>query len=309
MKTSGGLSLLVRGLRMSWLVSWIVLGGFAFAAPVAQSRYFLASDGALLHYFEAGSGRTMVFVPGWTMPADIWQPQIDYFSQRFRVIAFDPRSQGKSDIAAVGHNAERRAQDILELIGTVGSRSAILVTWSLGVLESLALIHYFGDQSIDALVLVDNSVGEDPAPKVRSDFIKRLRSDREATVTAFVRSMFKTPQPEDYLDELSRKALRTPLEASVALLSYNYPRTFWRQSLYATRKPILYAVTPRFAGQASNVREKHPSASIEVFQDAGHALFVDEPQRFNALVDGFIRRSLDCDSCSTVDGPGRREIR
>jgi pimeloyl-ACP methyl ester carboxylesterase len=27
-----------------------------------------------------------------------------------------------------------------------------------------------------------------------------------------------------------------------------------------------------------------------VFEDAGHALFVDEPERFNALLEDFVRR-------------------
>lgn len=38
------------------------------------SRHFRTSDGVELHYLEAGSGPTLVFVPGWTMPADIWEP-------------------------------------------------------------------------------------------------------------------------------------------------------------------------------------------------------------------------------------------
>jgi non-heme chloroperoxidase len=36
------------------------------------SHHFLTSDGVKLHYLEAGSGPSMVFVPGWTMPAWIW---------------------------------------------------------------------------------------------------------------------------------------------------------------------------------------------------------------------------------------------
>jgi pimeloyl-ACP methyl ester carboxylesterase len=31
-----------------------------------------------------------------------------------------------------------------------------------------------------------------------------------------------------------------------------------------------------------------PGAQIEIFQNAGHALFVDEPDRFNKRLDSFI---------------------
>ena len=56
-----------------------------------------------LHYLEAGPrlGHTIVFVPGWTMPAWIWAPQIQAFGQQYHVMAFDPRGQGDSDAPAV----------------------------------------------------------------------------------------------------------------------------------------------------------------------------------------------------------------
>ena len=71
-------------------------------ADTAQSRFFITSDGVRLHYLEAGprTGHTIVFVPGWTMPAWIWEPQISAFAQRYHVVAFDPRGQGESDVPA-----------------------------------------------------------------------------------------------------------------------------------------------------------------------------------------------------------------
>lgn len=56
-----------------------------------ESRHFVTSDGIKLHYLEAGSGPTLMFVPGWTMPAWIWEPQLSHFSASHRVVALDPR--------------------------------------------------------------------------------------------------------------------------------------------------------------------------------------------------------------------------
>ena len=83
-----------------------------------QSRFFVTSDGVRLHYLEAGprAGHTIVFVPGWTMPAWIWGPQIQAFAQRYHVVAFDPRGQGESDVPPSGYEPGRRGQDIAELI-------------------------------------------------------------------------------------------------------------------------------------------------------------------------------------------------
>jgi microsomal epoxide hydrolase len=86
--------------------------------------------------------------------------------------------------------------------------------------------------------------------------------------------------------------MRTPLEASISLLSIPYPRTFWRSVIYETRKPLLYAVTTRLSGQAENLRRKRKATSIEVFAHAGHALFVDEYERFNSILDAFLDKTL-----------------
>jgi microsomal epoxide hydrolase len=74
----------------------------------------------------------------------------------------------------------------------------------------------------------------------------------------------------------------------VELLSYVRPREFWRDALYATERPILYVVTPNFAGQAQIVRRRANLAEVAVFSNAGHALFVDEPERFNRTVERFL---------------------
>ncbi len=273
-----------------WLVLltgvMLLVGQPANGAPT--SGFFTTSDGVRLHYLTAGQGPTLVFVPGWTMPAEIWAAQIEYFSGRYRVVALDPRSQGRSEIARSGHDPARRARDIHELLDAVQAKSAVLVGWSLGVLEALAYIDAYGSGRLHALVLVDNSIGEDPPPNSDPTFLTRLRKDRRATVERFVRNMYKTPQDEAYYQRITAAALKTPLAASVALLSYRQPREFWRRAAEHTPAPLLYAVTPRFKEQAQNLKKRKPDARIEVFEGAGHALFVDEAARFNALLDDFL---------------------
>ena len=40
--------------------------------PGVADKWFVTSDSVRLHYLSAGSGPTIVFVPGWTMPASCW---------------------------------------------------------------------------------------------------------------------------------------------------------------------------------------------------------------------------------------------
>lgn len=250
--------------------------------------FFTSSDHVRLHYLEAGRGATVVFVPGWTMPARIWMPQIRYFAQRFRVVALDPRSQGESQVAASGYDSERRARDIKELLDALHLDAVVLVGWSLGVLESLTYVRLFGTNRLNALVLVDNSVGEEPPPAFDPTFLERLQRDRQATTEQFVRGMYHSSQSEEYYQHIIEQALKTPTDAAVELLHSPYPRQMWRETVHSVDKPTLYVVTARFKEQALNLKRSRPKVQVAIFEDAGHALFVDEPERFNTLLEAFI---------------------
>lgn len=271
----------------------ILLAAGAALPARAADRWFATSDGVRLHYTEDGRGRTIVLVPGWTMPAWIFQAQIAAFSRSYRVIAFDPRGQGASEVPPGGYEPYRRGQDIAELLAQFGPQPVVLLGWSLGVLDVLAYVHEHGDTRLAGLVLVDNSVGENPAPAPSHAPSRRgPRLSRETGMRAFVRSMFLKPEPVDYLEQLTEAALRTPPEAAAELLAYPVPRSFWREAVYSTTRPVLYIVRPRFAGQADSLAAHHPSAESVIMQGVGHAMFVDDPARFDATVETFIQRRV-----------------
>jgi non-heme chloroperoxidase len=272
---------------------WLCLGSHALAQ--GRDRFFVTSDGVRLHYLESGppTARTLVFVPGWTMPAWIWVAQIQAFSNRYHVIAFDPRGQGESGVPASGYEPVRRGQDISELLTQLGAGRVVVVAWSLGVLDTLAAIHIGGDRMIAGLVLVDNSVGEEPAPVFHpAPRRKGPPPSRDVAMRQFVKAMFARPQPDFFLEKLTETCLRTPEYASRALLSYPVPRSYWREAVYATQVPLLYMVRPRWVEQGQNLLRNRPNTELDVFTDAGHALFIDDAARFDRDLDSFLRRRV-----------------
>jgi len=256
---------------------------------------FMTSDGVRLHVIEAGppKAQTIVFVPGWAMPAWIFQPQIAAFARAYHVVALDPRGQGDSDIPSDGYNLVRRGQDIGDLLAELPGRPVLLVAWSLGVLDSLSYIQQAGDARLAGLVLIDNSIGEEPPPAPSPLPLRRgPRLEREVQMRRFVQGLFRSAPGEAYLERLTETALRTPPDAAARLASYSAPRSYWREAVYSVRKPVLYVVRPRFAAQAANLAAQHPTAETVLFNEAGHALFVDEPTRFDTVLQGFIRRRV-----------------
>jgi non-heme chloroperoxidase len=263
-------------------------------AAAAHDRFFTTSDGVRLHYVEQGpraaGAHTIVFIPGLAMPGWIWAGQLAAFRGRYRVIAFDPRGQGRSEVAARGYTAARRGQDIAELLRRLGPAPVLLVGWSLGVLDALAYVHADGDRRLAGLVLIDNSVGEDPPPVWHPPSGRPL--PYRLAMAGFVRGMFHTPQPDAWLDRLTASSLRLPAADARALRSYDEPRSFWREAVEGFRPPLLYLVRPGLAAQAATLRARRPGTETAVFPAAGHALFIDDPGRFDALLRGFIVRAV-----------------
>jgi len=289
------LRVLIRSLAVLALLS--PLAARAQQTLTVGSRWFTTSDGARLHYFEAGSpaAHTIVLVPGWRMPGWIFGPQLQDLSGDYHVVAFDPRGQGDSDVPPTGYEPGRRGQDIAELLAVLGGAPVVIGGWSLGVLDTLAYAHQYGNTSIAGLVLVDNSVGEDPVP-ARSHHAYPPHENApvasDVRMRRFVEGMFIRPQSEYYLQLLTDATLHTPEFASRELLRYPVPRTYWRDALYATQRPVLYVVRPHFQVQAENVARHDPLVEAVVISGAGHALFIDEAPQFNALLRDFIARRI-----------------
>jgi pimeloyl-ACP methyl ester carboxylesterase len=53
-------------------------------------------------------------------------------------------------------------------------------------------------------------------------------------------------------------------------------------------KPALYICEPQLEWQAKALQAALPRARVEVFKNAGHALFVDDSEHFNQVLAGFV---------------------
>jgi non-heme chloroperoxidase len=263
-------------------------------------KQFLATDGTALTYYDSGKPKnasqsaSIVFVPGWSMPGWIWFAQAAQFVEQFRVIVFDPRGQGLSSISQQGYDYARRSRDLAELLQDCNCSQVVLVGWSLGGLEALQFVAQYPaavSQVLKALVLVDHSIGVGKPPTWDPSFMTRLRAEPSKAVGGFVRGMFKHLPPKSYLDALTQAALRLPNSAAVQLLSQSVPREFWRDAVVNVPVPVLYMVIPKFAEQAQIIKTLRPSVRVKVFENSGHALFVDEAELFTTTLRDFAATS------------------
>lgn len=266
-------------------------------AATINAHFFTNRDGLRLHYLEAGAGtRTLVFIPGWLMPAAVFRLQLEALGSEFRVLAFDPRSQGESEIYLGPHGPQQRLSDLEDFLHAAGVRDYVLAGWSLGVLEVLDFIEQVPQIGLRGLILIDNSVGEGTPPPPRTGKRNEKLSDpkqREAYLAGFCRSIFASPPPPDIATSVLRSALRVPADAARQLLAQPYPRAYWREIVAKQEVPVLYVIRPRLREQGEALsRRKGALAQVELFETAGHTLFVDDAPRFNALVSRFVRSAF-----------------
>ena len=255
--------------------------------------FFMTSDGVRLHYLLKGTGRPIVFVPGWTMPGEIWEPQIRAFSSRYQTIALDPRAQGRSEMTGEGLFNGRRGRDVRELLEHLNLSDVVLVGWSMGVREVLTSIGESGTARIGAIALVEGDLWVQGDPASRMEMVRRMQADRKGFTRDFVRGMYVQPQTAEYLDRVTEMSMKTPTSAAATLMvaSAIGPDTDMRQYFGKIDKPLLYVGVLAKKTQTDALKAAVPSARIELLDKSGHALFVDQAERFNALLDELIVRS------------------
>jgi len=275
------------------ILLFCTLSGPLAAAQTTKSAFIKTSDGIRIHYVEAGQGRAIVFIPGWMMPEWIWEKQIDELSKKYRVIAVDPRSQGESDKPTYGHLPETRARDYKELVDQLGLKQPVLVGWSMGCGELLSYVEQFGEDGIGGLVLVDGLIPAKQNPAIVSvlaDWTNQLQQDRQKEADVFVRSMFKKPEPEDYIQKVKRATMAVPTDTAVALISNMVAVTDFSNAFARIKRPMLFAYEPAMQPNAEFLKSKlGDQVRLERFDGDGHALFVDDPVRFNRVAEQFVQ--------------------
>lgn len=115
-----------------------------------------AEDGAHVSYADVGTGRPIVFVGGFGEDASSAYRLIETLSPSFRVVTFEHRGYGNSEITADAC-VQRSARDLRNLIETLDLQDVALVGYSMGGSVSFSYVEQFGVERLNRLVLADTA--------------------------------------------------------------------------------------------------------------------------------------------------------
>ena len=252
------------------------------------------SDGVSIHYTDTGEGKAIVLIPGWLSEVTIWEHQIAELSKRYRVIAIDPRSQGDSDNPSTGHLPEDRARDYKQVVDVLSLEQPVMVGWSMACGELMSYVEQYGDEDLGGIVLVDGLLPPDANPDVipiLAYFTHLLQKDRKQAIDEFIPFWFKTEQSEDYLEAVKKTTDKAPTAQAVTLMHNMVLNNDLSGAFARLSRPVLFAYQDLLQGGADYLKSQlGDKVQLELFADEGHALFVDNPTKFNAMIDEFVRR-------------------
>ena len=258
----------------------------------------LQVPGARLRYRDEGAGKCVVFVHGWTLDLDVWEPQATLAAE-LRVVRYDRRGFG---LSTGQPSLTRDVSDLGTLLSVLGIVSPLLVGMSQGarvVLEFAARHPAF----VRGLVL-DGAPPLLDAPATGAAEDLPLESLRQLAtrdgLEAFRRAWSMHPLTQLMTGDARMRTLLARILARYPgndLLADSLPReAIDRELLDAIRVPVLIVngardtETRRRAGAA--LRNALTTAEQVLIPDAAHLPNLDAPREYNQLMSGFARRHL-----------------
>ena len=263
-------------------------------------EYVRLSDELTVHYVSLGEGRPLVFIPGWTMTTDAFEKNLAPLTRRFRVIACDPRSHGRSSVVQSGNHYMRHGQDLAALIRELGLQDVVLLGWSAGVLACYSYFQQFGCENVIAFVSIDQS----PKPLKRSaaDWgigqrrqLRRLIAsvtapDQSAMVRQFAMSVFGAD--EAFVDHAVASSLNTPAHIAALLLADSALCDYTDVAReVAAQLPVLHFVSEKDSATAGRwIEANTPGAEVRAL--GGHMMLWEHPEEFNRELLRFLETRL-----------------
>jgi pimeloyl-ACP methyl ester carboxylesterase len=263
--------------------------------------YLVTNDDARLYYEERGTkgdGPTLVFIPGMTMSTAWFEAQLEGLSGDFHCVSYDPRAQGASSKVEYGHRTARWARDLFDLLAALKIDQSILVGWSLGGLILLAYLDLFGKDHVVGAVIVDAGPAETSRPgwdlgsgteSENSAFQSTILDDMEAFGRELIPMMVHRPMAPGDQEKLTELTLRMPPMAAHEIARDAMYQDY-RDLLPRIRIPVLIAVGGHGMldeESCTYMRERIPDVQVTVFEESGHSPFLEEPEKFNAVIRDF----------------------
>jgi pimeloyl-ACP methyl ester carboxylesterase len=249
-------------------------------------------SGISLAYDEVGAGpRTLLFAHGLGCDRTTMQPQVEAFSDRYRIVNLDLRGHGESDHPEGAYHPDVLAQDLAEVCAKLGANKPFLVAHSLGGVVGLRLAHLHPDL-LAGLIALDSAIAVTPEViEFTPVLVDRLRAlDAEEyrdTLTEILGGFFK-PSDDPHRRELIIKMMvSSPKDVFLSGWVETVVHTDSVEPLANLTVPMLYVAAESSNGGLDQIRA---GANVTVGQTigTGHFIQAECADQVNAMIERFL---------------------
>jgi pimeloyl-ACP methyl ester carboxylesterase len=265
--------------------------------------YTQSSDGARIHYEVHGAGDPVLLIMGLGSNAYGWHRTIPWLSERYRVIAFDNRGTGRSDVPGGAYTVAQMAADAAAVLDAAGEQTAHVCGASLGgmIAQGFAAAH---PERLRSLILICTTPGGPHAVRPSAEVTTGLVQGDEDPATAYRRNAWflygdetRQRHPERIEEDLAyRGKIPTRPTGYFGQLRAAMEHDAW-DVLPAICVPTLVVhgdadlLVPTANGTL--IAERIPGAELVLVPGAGHMLQADGNDVVRDAVLGFLARVSD----------------
>ena len=251
-----------------------------------------------LAYRDEGSGQPIIFLHAFPLNQTMWDDQVAAFSSTHRVITFDWRGFGASDVGKSGSNLTVFADDVAELLNHLEIECATICGLSMGGYAAFAFYRKHADR-IKALILCDTRATADTEEGKKARF-EMVDVARQQGTSAIMEKMVPkllgetTLQTRPQIIEKVKQMIQAaqPEGIAQALIGMaNRPDS--TELLPEITCPTLIVVgnedklTPPSDAQTMNTAIG--LSQLRVVNNAGHLPNLEDPLAFNRAVSDFLK--------------------
>lgn len=284
------------------LVSAMLTMAATAAAAAAEKQYTItAPDGVQLAVQESGNpaGPAIIFIHGLLGSRLNWEQQTTASRlQRYRLITYDMRGHGlsgKPEDAESYRDGRRYADDLAAVIKASHATRPVLVGWSLGGVVMSNYLSAYSDKDIGALVYVNGVIELNAQlitaqPEVYAGMASSDLKTHLDAVRTFISLCFNTQPDQATFERLLANAAMASWPMTKATPTMTVESV---QSLPKVQVPLLALYGGKDAlvqtmPTLARLKALAPRARTIVYDNAGHAPFLEEAQRFNRDLATFV---------------------
>jgi pimeloyl-ACP methyl ester carboxylesterase len=274
-------------------------------------------NGTTLHYVAGGQGPALILIHGFPENWSAYARIMPRLASRFRVVAVDLRGIGGSTPSEGGYDAATMAEDVHQLVRTLGLDRPYVVGHDLGGWVAYALVRLHPD-AVRGLMILDVPVaGVDPWDEVKADpelwhfrfhsapgLVEKLVAGREAVYLGYVLRS-SVADPRSISDEDIRRyacAYSRPGRMAAAMGMYRAfgpDERFGRERRGRLDVPIVLAAggaphrgfAALLPAMAKGLRDAGGrSVTVETIAGSGHYVIDEQPAQVATLIERYALR-------------------